>query len=215
MKNRVPGLDTEIITTCRQMSELGLVAGTWGNVSALASGSEFILITPSGLPYDQLVSDSLVMVDRQGVVLSGARPSTELKLHLAVYNARPDVRAIVHTHSIHATACAVARITIPPSLEEMVQINGGSVLVAEYALPGSDALASNAVAALGERSAVLLANHGVLACGSTLRDALLVAQLVEKAAQIHLLAQNLGGPIVLSDEDVSIMRRFYLEHYRR
>jgi L-fuculose-phosphate aldolase len=197
------------------MAELGLVAGTWGNVSARVSGSEAILITPSGLPYDQLDSGSLVKIDMKGALISGSRPSSELPLHLAIYAARPDVNAIVHTHSIHATACAVARCAIPPALEELIQVNGGVVEVSTYALPGSKELAKNAVLALADRSAALLANHGAVSCGQTLRDALLVAQLVEKAAQVHILAQSMGGATVLSDDDVNIMRRFYLEHYRR
>lgn len=215
METAASGLGGEIIRTCRRMAELGLVAGTWGNVSARVSGSDAILITPSGLPYDQLDGGSLVKVDMNGSILSGSRPSSELPLHLAIYAARPDVNAIVHTHSIHATACAVARCAIPPALEEMIQVNGGTVEVSAYALPGSNELAKNAVLALADRSAALLANHGAVSCGPTLRDALLVAQLVEKAAHVHILAQSMGGAAILSDDDVRIMRRFYIEHYRR
>ena len=103
---------------------------------------------------------------------------------------------------------------IPASLEEMVQAVGGAVQVATYALPGTVELANHAVAALADRSAVLLANHGVAACGPSLAEALLVAELVEKAAHIHVVAEQLGGARELSDEDVALMRRFYLEHYR-
>jgi len=203
-----------VVDTGRQMIQRGLVAGTWGNISVRSSGGEQIAITPSGRPYDQLTFEDIVVVDPAGQVLSGQRPSSELALHLAIYRARTDVRAIVHTHSLYATACAVAGKAIPASLEEMVQAVGGAVQVATYALPGTLELANHAVAALSDRSAVLLANHGVAACGPSLAEALLVAELVEKAAHIHVVAEQLGGARELSDEDVALMRRFYLEHYR-
>jgi L-fuculose-phosphate aldolase len=203
-----------VVDTGRQMIQRGLVAGTWGNISVRSSGGEQIAITPSGRPYDQLTFEDIVVVDPAGQILAGQRPSSELALHLAIYRARTDVRAIVHTHSLYATACAVAGKAIPASLEEMVQAVGGAVQVATYALPGTLELANHAVAALADRSAVLLANHGVAACGPSLAEALLVAELVEKAAHIHVVAEQLGGARELSDEDVALMRRFYLEHYR-
>ncbi len=169
-----------------------------------------------GDPYNELNPVDTVVVDTTGKILEGNRPSSELPLHLAIYEARPDVRAIIHTHSIYATACAVAGEAIPPSLEEMVQAVGGGVEVADYALPGTLELAQNAVAGLGGYlSAVLLSNHGAVACGPSLKEALLVAELVEKAAQIHSIAKQLGGVRRLCDEDVQLMRRFYVEKYRQ
>ncbi len=203
-----------VVDTGRQMIGRGLVAGTWGNISIRNVSGDRIAITPSGRPYDQLTLEDIVVVDPAGQVLSGQRPSSELALHMAIYRSRTDVRAIVHTHSLYATACAVAGKAIPASLEEMVQAVGGPVQVATYALPGTVELANHAVAAMADRSAVLLANHGVVACGPSLAEALLVAELVEKAAHIHVVAEQLGGARELSDEDVALMRRFYLEHYR-
>jgi L-fuculose-phosphate aldolase len=147
--------------------------------------------------------------------LEGSRPSSELPLHLAIYAARPDVYAIVHTHSLYATACAVAGTAIPPCLEELVQVVGGGVEVADYALPGTAELAQNTVIALGDRTAALLSNHGAVACGPSLKEAMLVAELVEKAAHIHAIAGQLGGSRRLDDEDVKMMRRFYVEKYRQ
>ena len=212
--NQLAEMRQAVVDTGRQMIGHGLVAGTWGNISMRSPDGEQIAITPSGRPYDQLMPEDIVIINPTGQVLSGRRPSSELALHLAIYRARTDVRAVVHTHSLYATACAVAGKTIPASLEEMVQAVGGPVQVAAYALPGTVELAANAVAALADRSAVLLANHGVAACGPDLTEALLVAELVEKAAHIHVVAEQLGGARELSDEDVALMRRFYLEHYR-
>lgn len=206
-------LRQSVLDAGRRMAELGLVAGTWGNISMRSADGERIAITPSGRPYDSLGTADIVVVDNKGQIIEGETPSSELPLHMAMYRARTDVRAVVHTHSLYATACAVAGVAIPPSLEEMVQAVGGEVAVARYALPGTLELAEAAVAALADRSAVLLSNHGVVACGPSLREALLVAQLVEKAAQVHAIAVQLGGARRLSAEDVSMMRKFYLEKY--
>ena len=202
-----------VIDTGRQMIERGLVAGTWGNISFRGDRDNRVVITPSGRPYPELQTTDLVVVDLAGNILEGVRPSSELPLHLAIYQAHNEIQAVVHTHSIYATACAVAGETIPPSLEEMVQVVGGGVAVAQYALPGTAELAQNAVRALGDKTAVLLANHGAVACGPSLTEALLVAELVEKAAQIHAIAGQLGGARRLSEEDIHRMRRFYVENY--
>lgn len=204
----------EIVETGRSLIQKGLVAGTWGNISArIADGR--IAVTPSGRNYLTLTSEDIVQVDLvSGRTLSGGTPSSELAMHLAVYRHRPDVTAIVHTHSVFASACATARRAIPPIIEDLIQIAGGRIEVAEYALPGTEALATQAVAALGDRQAALLANHGVVTCGGSLKEAMLVAQLVEKAAQIFIYAHSLGGAVALSDDDVKIMREFYLAHYR-
>jgi len=203
-----------ILDAGRRMIDRGLVAGTWGNISVCDRIGGPIAITPSGMPYDQLKMDDIVVVDLDGTVISTGRPSSELALHLAIYKARPDVGAIVHTHSLYATACAVAGKSIPPSLEEMVQVVGGPVEIAEYALPGTEALAANAVAALSDRSAVLLSNHGAVACAASIDEALLIAEIVEKAAHIHVIAEQLGGARRLIDEDILLMRNFYVEKYR-
>lgn len=203
-----------VVWAGRKMIERGLVAGTWGNISIRDRISGSIAITPSGKLYDQIQIADIVIVDPDGIVLSGSRPSSELALHLAIYKSRTDVCSIVHTHSLYATACAVAGKSIPPSLEELVQVVGGPVVVAEYALPGTETLASNAVAALGDRSAVLLSNHGAVACGTSVEEALLIAELVEKAAHIHVIAEQLGGARRLTDDDVQLMRKFYVEKYR-
>lgn len=204
-----------ILCAGQEMIRWGLVAGTWGNISCRPeSPSDCILITPSAKPYDKLKVEDLVTLDLQGSILEGTRPSSELALHLEIYRQRQDVRAIVHTHSLYATACAVARTAIPASLEEMIQVVGGAVKVAKYALPGTQQLAVNAVAALENRSCALLANHGLVSCGPTLDEALLVAQLVEKAAHIHFVAEQLGGAHVIDEAEIASMRSYYLKHYR-
>ena len=152
------------------MLQLGLVTGTAGNVSARAG--ELILITPSALPYEEMTAADLVTLGPDGAVVAGERePSSEWRVHVAVYAARPDARALVHTHSEHATAWS-----------ERGEPHG-RWLTAPYFPSGSDEIAIAAVAALGERDAVLLGRHGVLGAGETPARALEVCVAVEEAAR--------------------------------
>lgn len=214
--NTIYGLRNQIVTIGLELLEEGLIAGTWGNISGRCFQSELVAITPSGRNYRTISPEDIVIVDYDGRIKEGnGIPSSELPLHLAIYKARPDVQAVVHTHSIFASACSVARKTIPPIIEDLIQVAGGSIEVAEYALPGTAQLAVNTVNALGTKNAVLLANHGVIGCGQSLCDALLACELVEKAAQIYAYANQLGGAVVLSDEDVAVMHTFYQQYYRK
>ena len=197
-----------------KMLSTNLTVGTWGNISCRVPGEDYIAITPSGMSYDTLVPEDIVVLDLRGNTLSGTRkPSIEVPLHLAIYNAREDVQAIVHTHSAYATAMAVARREIPGAVEDLVQIVGGNVRVNEYSLPGTEQLGINTVKAMEGRNAVLLANHGMLGAGRDLEEAFRVCQVVEKSAQIALLAQLMGGVVELSQDDIDGMRNFYLQGY--
>jgi L-fuculose-phosphate aldolase len=206
---------TEIIAIGQTLLAKGLVAGTWGNVSARIPGTNLLAITPSGRNYNILAPEDIVIVDINGNKIRGGEPSSELLLHLAIYSCRPEIKATVHTHSVFASACAVARRQIPPVIEDLVQVVGGEIPVAEYALPGTAELAQNAATALKDKQAVLLANHGMIGCGTTLGEALLVCELVEKAAQIYVYANLIGGAVSLSKEDVAVMHQFYQGKYRQ
>lgn len=197
-----------------EMLSTNLTVGTWGNISCRVPGEDYIAITPTGMSYDKLVPEDIVILDLSGNTIRGTRkPSVEVPLHLAIYNAREDVQAIVHTHSAYATAMAVARREIPGAVEDLVQIVGGNVRVNEYALPGTQELGINTVKAVEGRNAVLLANHGMLGTGRNLEEAFRVCQVVEKSAQITLLAQLMGGIVELSQDDIDGMRSFYLQGY--
>ncbi len=210
-------IDTEqgIVDTGKKILASHLVEGSWGNISARRLDGT-VAITPSGRAYDTLGREDISVVDEKGQVIGGRHsPSSELPLHLAIYAARPDVKAIVHTHSVYACACAVAQTAIPPVMEDLVQIVGGAVEVSKYCLPGSQELAIAAVAALEEKNAVLLARHGVVACGRNLAEALTVASIVEKTAKIFLLAQQLGKVSLLDEEDIAVLRNFYINDYSK
>jgi len=204
----------KIVETGVKMLNTSLVVGTWGNISARVPGEDLVAITPSGMNYDSLEADDIVIVDLEGKIVEGKRkPSIEVPMHVTIYRHRPDIQAIVHTHSPFATAMSTARKPIPGAVEDMVQIVGGNVRVSEYALPGTKELGQNVIKALEGRQAVLLANHGMLGAGSNLEEALKVCQVVEKTAQITILAQIIGGVVELSQEDIAFMRDFYLHHY--
>jgi L-fuculose-phosphate aldolase len=203
----------EIVATCQVMMSTGLVAGTWGNVSRRCRPGG-ILITPSGVGYESLRSDDLVPVDLQDGSCGGRlKPSTETQLHLAIYLARPDVAAIVHTHSPYAAVFAVNRMELPPVLEEMAQLVGGGVRVAPYAAPGTRKLAEGAVATLQGSAAVLLANHGLVGVGRSLREALTVCQVVERSAQVFLWARLSGTPYLLGKQEIQELRQGFVQKY--
>ena len=205
-----------VVEMGKRLIEKHLVAGSWGNISCKAGDGALIAITPSGLGYEQQSPEDIVLVDLDGRVVEGERiPSSELPLHTAIYRAVPEAKAIIHTHSIYASALAAMRKPVPAIIEDIVQIIGGRVSCAEYALPGTQELAENAVAAMGGRKAVLLANHGAVCWGKSLDDALIVAEILEKAAQIAIICQGCGGAVELSSQDAEVMHSFYEQHYQK
>ena len=203
-----------LLAAVKEMARLGLVSGLSGNASIrlpTERGEERFLITPAGKDYSKLTAGGLVAVDGDIEPVDGdGIPSTESLLHIAIYRARPDVGAVMHTHSVHATALAVAGRPIPPVMDEMVVYLGGQVEVADYGFPGSEELAAAAVNALGDRRAVLLRNHGLCGAGATPDEALRACMLAERAAQIFLLAQAAGGAKLLPADAVAAERAAYL-----
>lgn len=206
---------SSIVETGKLLIEKHLVAGSWGNISCKI-GESIYAVTPSGKGYAGLTEDDIVIIDHQCNTVWGRHvPSSESKLHAAIYSACPEAQAVIHTHSIYASALAAMRKSIPPIIEDIVQIIGGSVNCAEYALPGTQQLADNAVQALNGRKAVLLANHGAVCWGKSLDDALIVAEVLEKAAQIAIICQSCGGAVKLPENDIAIMHEFYNKHYSK
>jgi L-fuculose-phosphate aldolase len=189
------------------MSALGLAPGTTGNVSLRLDDG--MLITPSGVPYDLMTREDLVEVDGRGRPRGGT-PSTEWRLHQGLYAARPEIGAIVHTHSRHATALSCLRRGIPAFHYMVAAAGGDDIRCADYATFGSAELAVSAAAALAGRRACLLANHGAVALGADLRAALLLAIEVENLAAQYAAALQIGEPVIL---DASEMARVH-ERFR-
>lgn len=186
----------ELWQVVQEMARLGLVSGASGNASLRlpsAEGGVLIAVTPSRISYDRMRPQDIVVIDAEGEPVEGESiPSSETLMHLAIYRNRPNVNGIVHTHSIFASVAAVTGREIPPLIDEMVLAVGGGVRVAEYAFPGTEELAEKVCAALGERQAVLLRNHGLVGVGRSPREALEVCHLVERIAQIYIHATLLG-----------------------
>jgi len=206
----------ELIEMALKVQSAGLVRGTWGNLS-LRRGA-IVWITPSGIPYDALTPDNVVPVSlEKGKPLHNRRePSTELLMHLEIYRRFPEINGVVHTHSIYASAFAAARMEIPCYTEDQAQIIGGKIRVASYAPPGTAELALNVVEALRDRFAALLANHGAVSVGRSLREAYTAAEILEKSAEIAYILKILSprqSPPELGEGEIATMRKTYLESY--
>ncbi len=191
-----------VIDTALTMSRSGLSAGRSGNVSVREG--DRVLITPTGMAYEDLVPSDIVSMALDGSVPEGSRkPSSEWHFHAAVYAARPDVNAIVHTHSNAATALACLEEGIPAFHYMVAAAGGADIRCAPYATFGTEELASLAVEALHDRAACLLAHHGVIACGETLSKAYDLAVEVETLADQYGRARQLGTVPLLSDEEMN------------
>ncbi len=183
----------EVAEVSLQMEQAGLVVGTAGNVSGRRADGA-VCLTPSSTPYPDVTADNLAVLSLDGQHLGGSgKPSTEKAMHLACYRAFDEVRGVVHCHPPHASMFAVAHRPIPASIEEVIIYVGGDVPVADYATTGTDELAAEVVRHLGDRGAVLMANHGLLCVGKSPADALHTALVVEHTAKIMFGAEVLGG----------------------
>lgn len=192
-------LRREIVQVCRRLYERGLIAGGEGNVSArLANG--LVLVTPSGASKVDVREHELVVVNEHGTPVAGSlRASSELGMHLRIYKLRPDVHAVVHAHPPFATAFAVAGLDLMPAVLPEVLVQLGGVPLAPYATPGTSALADAIEPYLQHHDAILMANHGATAFGSTLSIAHQRMEALEHAARILFSARALGHVSLLTD----------------
>lgn len=190
----------------RRLLEDDLTTGTGGNLSVRLD-EERIAISPSGIPYEDVTPEQVPIVRTDGTVVEGdADPSTELPMHLTVYERREDVDAVVHTHSPYATTFASLAEPIPAS-HYLLAFTGTEVPVAEYETHATRELGEAAADALAESyNATLLRNHGVLTADASLEDAYTVAQMVEYCARIHYQARAIGEPEILPDNEIATLR---------
>jgi len=193
-----------IIAQCRWMNATGLNQGTSGNISARCG--ETMLISPSATPYDTLTTDMIAAMPIDGEYGSWKgplKPSTEWRFHLDIMKARPEVGGIVHTHSTYATTLAIARKEIPACHYMMAAFGGMNVRVAGYARFGTRELSEHTLKALENRNACLLANHGMIATGTSLEKAMWLAVELETIARQYYLALAIGGPVLLTEAEIS------------
>lgn len=213
MTDSIRNIAQDLLAVCHRMYERGFVTATDGNVSVrLPDGT--ILLTASAVCKGLVTEDDLVVVTEQGEVIAGEKqPSTELPMHLYIYRQRNDVRAVVHGHPTYATGFATARIPLSECLFPEVIVGLGSIPLASYATPSTEEVVEAIAPFVSKADAILLANHGVVAYGSSLSDAYFRLEKVEHAAHITYVARSLGGEVPLTAEEVERLRRISLESY--
>ncbi|MBW2232251.1 MAG: class II aldolase/adducin family protein [Deltaproteobacteria bacterium] len=199
----------DVLDAAKQLLRTGLVEGTSGNLSARLSDGH-VVMTPSSLDYEAMTLDDLVVVDLEGKVLQGDRPPTSEKaLHLACLRAHDDIGSVIHSHAMYASMFAITHQPIPCVIEEFDIYVGGEVKVANYELTGSDELGEEVARHVADRGAVLMANHGLLTVGRNIGDAMKVAQLVERTAEIIWGARALGEVVPLPDDTLKRFAPIY------
>lgn len=185
----------EVLWGCETMNRRGYVLGSAGNISARVKGTGLFVITPSGIPYDELKYGDLVVADMAGNIVEGTRkPSIEFSMHRSILLKRPDVNAVVHTHSKYATAAgAVKGILEVPAVDiETVLYIGGNIKVAPFAPPGSEALEKTVSETLGNLGGLILESHGAMGVGQDMKKALTACDNVERTCEMYLLIRAVG-----------------------
>jgi len=196
-------LRSALIATAIELNVSGINQGTSGNLSVRAGGG--FLITPSGMQYAALAPEDIVFMTVSGDYNAARQPSSEWRFHRDIYTARTDAAAIVHTHSVHATALACLDRGIPAFHYMVAAAGGHDIRCAPYATYGTQALSDFAVAALADRQACLLAHHGAIALGNSLSSALALAGEVETLAHQYLAALAVSEPMLLSTAEMDIV----------
>lgn len=207
-------LKSDVCEVLRQLPASGLVQGTSGNASG--RDGDLVVIKPSGVPYDKLTPSNLVVMDVDGTVHDRQlKPSVDAAAHLTIYRSSPDIGAIVHTHSVYATAFAALGRSIPVYLTELADFFGSEIAVSEYVPPGNEATGREfaSKAGSGRFRALLMRNHGVFTAGRTPADALSAARIVEHSAMISFLAELLGQPSPLPNAEVLKLHQKFVLGY--
>lgn len=215
MENRLKQLKNQIIKGGLRLIKEGLVSRTWGNISVRLD-NEYMLITPSGVFYEDLNMNNIVLVNYCNLKYIGnIKPSSEFVLHCEIYKTRNDVNAIIHTHQMNASTVAAAQREVPPILDDMAQIIGASIRVADYALPSTKKIAKTTVKAIEGRNAALMANHGAICVGRDLDETFVVCQVLEKTCKAFIEAECLGGAKSINKYEAEDMHQFYLRKYSK
>jgi len=197
----LPDAREAIVATCQELSRAGLVVGTAGNVSVRQA--DLVAVSPSGLRYAELTPELVGVHRLDGTAVEAVlQPTSELPLHLAIYAARPEAGAVVHTHSVAATALSTL-VDEVPAVHYYVAMFGGPVLVARYATYGTEELAGNVVDALRDRSACLMGSHGAVTLGPDLVTAYDKSVYLEWLCEVYLRASSAGSPRLLSPEQIA------------
>lgn len=200
----------------RKMSRDKLVKGTGGNISIFSPEEHLIAISPGSRDYDTIKTSDVMVINFDGEIIEGnCKPSSEWRMHAIFYQHRPDINAVVHTHSINAAALSCLRIDIP-AIYYLTCPAGPVVHCAHYALNGSAELAKNALDAMGDNRAVLLANHGVLTAADNIHYAYYIAEQLEFEAELYIKSRIIAEPAALNKQEVREMENLFAGlHYGR
>lgn len=211
----VHNIERSIVDVCRKVEQKGFVAATDGNISArLPNGN--ILITPSSMNKGQVEVDDLVEMTLDGAYVAGKhKPSTEILMHYFIYRYRNDVNAVVHCHPMYATGFAAARVPLTPNVfpEEILQF--GNIPLAPYATPSTESVAESLRPFVKDHDAILLANHGVVTCGTDVWDAYFKMEKVEQLAHMLFVANFLGGAKQLTDVQIAELNKLSDTIYKK
>ncbi len=203
----------QLLATSRRLVELGLNRGTAGNASL--RHEEGMLITPSALPVAEMTTDSMVRMDLEGKVLQGGKPSSEWRFHRDIFVARPEIGAVLHMHSTFATTIACLGKDVPAVHYHIAIAGGDSIRCTPYTIFGEQNLSDLALEALHDRKACLLGNHGMIALGKDLADALSVAQEVEYLCEIYWRTLQAGMPQILTVQQMHAVKEKFVEYKKR
>ena len=207
MSDALQNAKDEVLWGCRLMVERGYLLGTVGNLSARADGTDLVVITPTSLPYDTMTEEDLVVVNLNGEIVSGKhQPSIECSMHLGVYRARPELRALVHTHSKYATTVSLIKeLDIMPAIDtEQSLYLGGDINIVPFAFPGSKELAEYVKEGIGTNAGLLMANHGALGVGISMKDAVIASDIIERNSEMYLLLKAGGFDYKPMTEDYKV-----------
>lgn len=196
----------ELVKYAKKIFSVGLTRGTGGNFSIFNREKKLMAITPSGIAYDSMKASDIVIMNLEGEVVEGdLQASSEFYMHLLVYKNRKDVNAMIHMHSKFCTALSTLRLPLP-AVDYLVAYSGGrQVEVADYASFGTKELAENALATMGNKNAVLLANHGINCVGYDMMKTFEIADELEFCAELYMRAKAVGEPVILSDSEMDYM----------
>ena len=199
----------QVIEYSLKLLSEGLTNGTAGNVSIFNREEGLVAISPTGVNYSELTPEMISIVDLDGKLIEGLKPSSELEMHMILYRNREDVNAVIHTHPVYTTVLACLRQDLP-AIDYMIAVTGATkVKCAEYASYGTKELAENAYKAMGSSLAVILANHGLTTAGKDIANAFNITVQVEYISNLYIKAKNIGEPIVLPDNEMnSMLERF-------
>jgi L-ribulose-5-phosphate 4-epimerase len=207
-------LRADVARYAKKMAESRLVRASQGNLSARDPESGLICMTPSGLDYDEMTAENIVVVNADGAVVEGSRkPSSELPVHTLILARRPDVHCVMHTHSLYATAFGVVHQPLPIVLAEAALCLGGETPVTPYQLSGTPQFAETVAETLGQGNAVIWGNHGAMVVGPTLGSTFSAAHALEDGAMVYALAKQLGTPRPLTEDEIAALHAVWQEHF--